>query len=78
MVHIRLYGWISEDRGWREKEIEFRGSLKDLLALVDEKIGDFVLRGKLLIAVNHRVVSDLDEKIGGNDIVAVLPIFSGG
>ncbi len=78
MVLIRLYGWISEDIGWREKEIEFRGSLKVLLALIDEEIENMVARGKLLVAVNHKVVNDLDEKIGGNDIVAVLPIFSGG
>ncbi len=78
MVYIRLYGWISENKGWRERKLEFNGSLRHLLSSLDEEIADMVMKGKLLTAVNHKVVSDLDRKVGGNDIVAILPIFSGG
>ncbi len=78
MVYIRLYGWLSEDRGWRERRLEFNGRLRDLLSLIDEEVADMVAKKKLLTAVNHKIVKDLDMKIGGNDIVAILPIFSGG
>ncbi len=78
MVYVRLYGWLSESKGWRERKLEFSGSLRDLLSLIDEEIASMVMKGKLLTAVNHTITKELDRKVEGNDIIAILPIFSGG
>ncbi|MCD6348400.1 MAG: MoaD/ThiS family protein [Candidatus Korarchaeota archaeon] len=78
MVIVRLYGWLAERLGWRERELGFEGDLLNLLVEIDTGVKEMVESGKLLVAVNHQIIRDLGIKVRANDIVAVLPAFSGG
>ncbi len=78
MVIVRLYGWLAERLGWRERELGFEGDLLNLLVEIDTEVKEMVESGRLLVAVNHQIIRDLGIKVRANDIVAVLPAFSGG
>jgi len=78
MVIVRLYGWLAEKLGWRERELGFEGDLLNLLVEIDTEVKEMVESGRLLVAVNHQIIRDLGTKVRANDIVAVLPTFSGG
>ncbi len=78
MVRVRLYGWISERMGWREKSLSFEGTVHELLSLMDPEIPELIYQGRLMVAVNHSLERDLGRRVAGDDIIAVLPTFSGG
>lgn len=78
MVKVRLYGWLAERMGWRERELEFNGSLKELLSILGEELGEWLSQGRVMVAVNHSLEKDISKKISNDDIIAFLPAFSGG
>ncbi len=78
MVRMRLYGWIAERFGWRERSLEFEGTIEDLLRSLNIELVELVSRGRVMVAVNHSLERDLGRRVSGDDIIAVLPTFSGG
>jgi molybdopterin synthase catalytic subunit len=73
MVLVKVYGRLSDILGFREKELEFDGSLRDLL----ERLGIGEIEG-INIAVNHELERDLSTRVRGEDLIAIFPSFSGG
>ncbi len=78
MVRMRLYGWIAERFGWREKSLEFEGTIEDLLNGLNPELVELILKGRVMVAVNHSLERDLSKRVSGGDIIAILPTFSGG
>ena len=78
MVRVRLYGWIAEELGWRERSLNFEGALGDLIAALNADLMELVSKGRAMVAVNHSLERDLGRTVSGDDIIALLPTFSGG
>jgi len=73
MVLVKVYGRLSDLLGFREKRLDFDGSLKELL----ERLGVREIDG-INVAVNHELKRDLSTRVHGEDLVAIFPSFSGG
>jgi molybdopterin synthase catalytic subunit len=73
MVLVKVYGRLSDLLGFREKKLEFDGSLKELL----ERLGIKEIEG-INVAVNHELKRDLSTEVRGEDLVAIFPSFAGG
>jgi len=73
MVLVKVYGRLSDLLGFREKKLDFDGSLKELL----ERLGVREIDG-INVAVNHELKRDLSTRVHGEDLVAIFPSFSGG
>ncbi len=78
MVRMRLYGWIAERFGWREKSLEFEGTIEDLLNGLNAELVELISKGRVMVAVNHSLERDLSRRVSRDDIIAILPTFSGG
>ncbi|RDD52951.1 MAG: molybdopterin converting factor [Candidatus Korarchaeota archaeon NZ13-K] len=78
MVSVRVYGWLSEVLGFRSRDLEFRGSLRELLELLGSSVMEMVEEGRIQVAVNHELTRDLSMILSEGDLVAIFPSFSGG
>ncbi len=78
MVRMRLYGWIAERFGWRERSLDFEGTLEDLFNGLNSELVELISKGRVMVAVNHSLERDLSKRVSGDDIIAILPTFSGG
>ncbi|MEM4581154.1 MAG: molybdenum cofactor biosynthesis protein MoaE [Candidatus Korarchaeum sp.] len=76
MVSLRVFGWLSDLLGFRDRELEFDGSLKELLSSL--KLEKMFEEGRVHVALNHELVRDLSVRVSGRDVVAIFPSFSGG
>lgn len=78
MVLIRVYGWLSDLLGFRSKEVQFDGKLDELLSSLGTDLMKILEEGKVSIAINHEIERDLSRRVGGDDLIAIFPAFSGG
>ncbi len=76
MVSLRVYGWLSDLLGFRSRELEFEGSLEDLLRSLG--LERMVRERRAHVALNHELIADLSIFVSGDDVVAIFPSFSGG
>ena len=85
MVKVKLFANFREVVGKKEIEISATTVLDLLIRLTNEypeleslifkdnKISDYVN-----VAVNHKIVHDLNIKLNSDDVVAIFPPVSGG
>lgn len=78
MVFLRVFGWLSESLGFRNAELEFEGSLRELLSFLGGDLERMVAEGRIHVALNHELTGDLSVRVSGSDVVAIFPSFSGG
>ena len=80
MVKVLLLGHLADRAGWREREMDFTGTLSALieaLALGDPRLADSLVAPGVRAAVNHTILPS-DTALRAGDEVAFLPIYSGG
>ncbi|MCS7103114.1 MAG: molybdenum cofactor biosynthesis protein MoaE [Candidatus Korarchaeum sp.] len=78
MVSLRVFGWLSDLLGFKNSELEFEGSLKELLNSLRGELEEMVREGRVQVALNHELIRDLSVKVSRSDVVAIFPSFSGG
>jgi len=79
MPVVRFFARFREEIGIDRVWIDFEGSLKEILNILIKdhpEVRGFVEEG--FVAVNCRIVEDLEVRVGRCDEVAILPRFSGG
>ncbi len=87
-VRVKYYGMASELAGIKEELIEIDGkpTLRQLISALPSKskanlsslLKDGVLREDLRIALNHKIVEDMDIEVAEDSTIAFLPPSSGG
>ncbi len=87
-VLIEFIGYAARKIGreWLWAELAEGGTLRDLIsslastanASTVEELKVAITRGELLIAVNGRMVSDLDSRLNDGDKILLFPIAAGG
>ncbi len=78
-MKIKAFGELLEQQEDKNNEIEIR--LQMSLASFKEELGKkypHLAERKYVIAINQQVIKDENYLIAENDIVALLPPFSGG
>ncbi|HDN02078.1 MAG TPA: hypothetical protein ENF42_03795 [Candidatus Bathyarchaeota archaeon] len=87
-VRVKYYGVASELAGIKEEliEIDGRPTLRQIINTLPSKSKaslNSLLRGGMLmeglrIALNHKIVDDMDVEVDDGSIIAFLPPSSGG
>ena len=80
MVKVLLLGRLADSAGWREREMDFTGTVStliDLFAVADPTLAASLVAPGVRAAVNQ-TISAQDTALKAGDEVAFLPIYSGG
>ena len=80
MVKVLLFGHLADRAGWREREMDFTGTLSaltELLSMADTRLAASLVAPGVRAAVNHTISAE-DTALKSGDEIAFLPIYSGG
>ncbi len=73
-VRVLLFGALAQRLGRKHLELPAEQSLGDLLRAIGCADG----KDRVIVAVNHEQVHDLQRIVHAGDEVAIMPPFSGG
>ena len=76
VIKVLVFGQIADSVGKRELDLSDIKSTDDLMEKLEEKIPG-INKLKYAIAVNKKLINE-NVTLNGNEIIAILPAFSGG
>lgn len=76
-VKILLYGWVGEKIGKKELDGE-AGHIKKVLFSIDPELPEKFKEGQVMVVANHSLKVDENYVVKEGDVLAILPLPSGG